>query len=70
MFYKNEPKLQHNEYVFQRTEGYVYVFYKEDKYHDFCSKSFQLRDDPNERACLHAEIRVKKDMLVELCACN
>ena len=70
LFNKNEPKLQHNESVFQRTEGNVYVFYKEDKHHDLCPKSFQLRDDLNETAGLHAEIRVKKDMLVELCVGN
>ena len=70
LFYKNEPKLQHNEYVFQRTEGNVYIFYKEDKHHDLCPKSFQLRDDPNETTDLHAEIRVQKDMLVELSAGN
>ena len=70
LFYKNEPKLQHNKYVFQRTEGNVYVFYKEDKHYDLCPKSFQLRDNPNETTCLHAEIRVQKDMLVELSAGN
>ena len=42
LFYRNIPKLQHNEYVFQRTEDSVYVFYKEDKHHDLCPKSFQL----------------------------
>lgn len=43
---------------------------KKDKHHDLCPKSFQLEDDPNEIAGLHAEIHGKKDMLVELCADN
>ena len=34
------------------------------------SKIFQLRDDPNETTGLHAKIRAKKDMLVELCIGN
>ena len=32
LFYKNEPRLQHNESVFQRTEGSVYVLYKKNKH--------------------------------------
>lgn len=60
MFNKNKPKLQHNESVFQRTEGNVYVFYKEDKHHDLCPKSFQLRDDLNETKGLHAKSVSKK----------
>jgi hypothetical protein len=38
-----------------------FIFCTKNKHHYLCPKSFQIRDDPNETACLHAEIRVKKN---------
>jgi hypothetical protein len=48
----------------------VYIFCVEDKHHDTCPKSFQLQNDPNFTIKLHLKFRVKKNMLVELCAGN
>jgi hypothetical protein len=40
------------------------------KHHDICPQSFQLQNDANFIARLHLEVKVKKNMLVELCAEN
>jgi hypothetical protein len=66
----NEMRLKHNESIFLKTDGDMYILCAQDKHHDTCPQSFQLQNDANFMANLHLEVHIKKIMLIELCNGN
>jgi hypothetical protein len=70
LFYTNVLADAHNKHVFDNTLGETYKFVAQDVPSETCPPSYKLSDKANLTGGLHAEILLKKDMLVELCAGN
>jgi hypothetical protein len=66
IFHINHVRLKHNESIFLKTNGDMYILCAQDKHHDTCPQSFQSQHDANFMANLHLEVYIKKTMLVEL----
>jgi hypothetical protein len=66
----NEVTLKHNESIFLKTDGDMYILCAQDKHYDTCPQSFQLQNDANFMANLHLEVHIKKTMVIELCNGN
>ncbi len=56
--------------MFNNTYGPTFNFDAIDIHHYSCPSSYKLSNDPNKSTCLHITIRVKQDIVVELCAGN
>jgi len=66
----NEVRLKHNESIFFKIDGDMYILCVQDKHHDTCPQSLQLQNDANFMANLHLKVHIKKIMLIELCNGN
>jgi hypothetical protein len=56
--------------VFNNTYGPTFNFEAIDIHHHSCLSSYKLSNDPNKTTGLHTTIRIKQDMIVELCPRN
>jgi hypothetical protein len=70
LYYMNKDTLAHNLKVFDNTEGLTYYLNAVDIKHQSLSANFKIPNDPSKTAGLHTLIKVKRNMLVELCAGN
>jgi ATP-dependent DNA helicase PIF1 len=70
LFYTNVKTNEHNKYVFDNTLGETYKFVARDIPSETCPPSYKLSDKSSLIGGLHAEIFLKENMLVELCAGN
>ena len=70
LYYMNKDTLAHNLKVFDNTEGLTYYLNAVDIKHQSLSVNFKIPNDPSKTAKLHTLIKVKRIMLVELCAGN
>ena len=70
LYYMNKDTLAHNLKVFDNTKGLTYYLNAVHIKHQSLSAKFKIPDDPSKTAGLHTLIKVKKNMLVELCAGN
>jgi hypothetical protein len=61
---------KHNKFVFNKTIGPTFNFEAIDIHHHSCPLSYNLPNDPSKIVGLHITIRIKQDMVVELCARN
>jgi hypothetical protein len=59
IFYINEVRLKHNESIFLKIDGDMYILCAQDKHHDTCPQSFQSQNDANFMANLHLEVHIK-----------
>jgi hypothetical protein len=56
--------------VFNNTYSLTFSFEAIDIHHHSCPSSYKLSNDPNKTTGLHTIIRIKQDMVVELCVRN
>ncbi len=61
---------KHNKFVFNKTYGPTFNFEVVDIHHHSCPSSYKLPNDPSKIVGLHSTIRIKQNMVVELCAKN
>lgn len=67
LYYTKKDMIVHNKKEFLNAKGKTYHFEANDVQHPSLPPSYQIPTSPNLIAGLHTTIKVKKDMLVELC---
>ena len=67
LFYTNKDRLAHNDQVFSNASGSIFCFEAIDIRHRLLPPAYKIPTDPNKTAGLHKCIKIKRDMVVELC---
>jgi hypothetical protein len=65
--FTNKKVMAHNDQEFLEAIGPTFCFEAIDIRHHSLLASYKIPTDPNKTAGLHKTIKVKKDMLIELC---
>ena len=67
LFYINKNMVAHNNQVFSNASGSTFFFEAIDIQHRLLPPSYKIPTNPNKIARLHKCIKIKKNMVVELC---
>ena len=67
LFYTTKDMMAHNDQVFSNASGSTFCFEAIDIRHCLLPPSYKIPTNPNKTAGLHKCIKIKRDMVVELC---
>jgi hypothetical protein len=70
LFYTNVKTIQHNKYIFEKTNGQTFIFLAQDSHSNTCPSHFKWPMIPSQTTKSNFELFLKKNMLVKLCGRN